>query len=65
MIIKLLVEVLQVVQRRPPVFTWGLNWLDIFGVHVGFGCLESWLLFSEEQAVVRQVPKRWSYFCRC
>lgn len=64
MIIKLRVDVLQVVQRGPPVFIWGLNWLEFLGVHEGYGCLKSWLLHSEKQALVIQVPKRWRYFCK-
>lgn len=43
MIIKLLVDVLQILQRGSPVFIWDLNWLDFEGVHevlpaLSFGC---------------------------
>lgn len=55
MIIKLPVDVLQMIQKGPPVFIWVLNLLDFLGVHVGFGGLKSWLLHSEESAVVRPI----------
>lgn len=33
-------HVLQVVQRGPSVFVWGLNWWDFWGMNEGFGCGE-------------------------
>lgn len=57
MIIKLLVDVLQMVPRGSPVLILDLNWLDFEGVHEGFGCLKFCLLHSKNMLWSEGCPK--------